>query len=104
MVKLCQQVVDGKEISDERKTIVLVLIYKSKGNVMNCESNGGIRLLEHAMKIIERVLEKNITKYSKYDELQFGFMLGKEQLMLFLCQKEWKKSIKRRRKLAHVLC
>ena len=32
-------------------------IYKGKGDVMNCSAYRGVKLLEHEMKIIERILE-----------------------------------------------
>ena len=40
---------------------------------MDCGAYRGIKLLEHAMKIVERVLEKRIRELVK----EFGFMPGK---------------------------
>ena len=31
----------------------------AKGNAMNCGSYRGVKLLEHGMKIVERIEEKN---------------------------------------------
>ena len=36
-----------------------------------------MKLLEHAMKIVERVLEKRIRSMVNVDEMQFGFVPGK---------------------------
>jgi len=36
-----------------------------------------IKLLEHAMKVIERVFERRISEKVKIDAMQFGFMPGK---------------------------
>ena len=58
MKKLCQRVLDGEGMSEEWKTSV-VPIFK-KGDVMDCGAYRGIKLLEHAMKIVERVLENRI--------------------------------------------
>ena len=33
-------------------------------------------MLEHAMKIVEKVLEKRLQQMVKVDEMQFGFMPG----------------------------
>ena len=52
-------------------------IFKGKGDVMNCGSYRGVKLLEHGMKITERVLEKRIRAIVDFDEVQFGFMPGK---------------------------
>ena len=56
--KLCQRVLDGKGMPEEWKTSVVVPIFKGKGDVMDCGAYRGVKLLEHAMKIVERVLEK----------------------------------------------
>ena len=60
MVKLCQRVLNGKEIPDEWQTSVLIPIFKGKGDLRNCTTYRGVKLLEHAMKIVERVLERRI--------------------------------------------
>ena len=38
-------------------------IYKGKGDPMECGSFGGIKLLEHAMKVVERILEHRIRQH-----------------------------------------
>ena len=52
-------------------------IFKGKGDVMSCGSYRGVELLEHAMKIVERVLERRIRTLVNLNEMQFGFMPGK---------------------------
>ena len=78
MLQLCQRVLDGKGVPDNWKTSVVVSIFKGKGDVMNCGSYRGVKLLEHGMKIIERVLERRIQTLVDFDEAQFGFMPIKE--------------------------
>ena len=60
MVELCQRVSDGKGMPDEWQTSVLVPIFKGKGDVRNCNTYKGVKLLEYAMKIVERVLERRL--------------------------------------------
>ena len=60
MVELCQRVLDRKGMPDEWQTSVLVPIFKEKGDVKNCNTYRGAKLLEHAMKIVERVLKRRI--------------------------------------------
>ena len=60
--KLCQRVLDGKGMPEEWKTSVVVPIFKGKGDVMDCGAYRGVKLLEHAMKIVERVLKKRISE------------------------------------------
>ena len=44
---------------------------------MSCGSYSGVKLLEHAMKIVERVLERRIRTLVNLNTTQFGFMPGK---------------------------
>ena len=72
-----QRVLGGRGIPDEWKTSVIVLIFKGKGDVMSCGSYRGMKLQEHAMKIIERVRERRIRTLVNLNKMQFGFMPGK---------------------------
>jgi len=44
---------------------------------MQCGSYRGIKLLEHAKKVVERILEHRIRQQIDIDDMQFGFMNGK---------------------------
>jgi len=50
---------------------------KGKGDPMECGSYRGIKLLEHAMKVIERIFEHRIRQQIEIEDMQFGFMKGK---------------------------
>ena len=58
MVELYQRVLDRKGMTDEWQTSVLVPIFKGRGDVRNCSTYRGVKLLERTVKIIERVLER----------------------------------------------
>ena len=75
--KFCQRVFDGKGKPEEWKTTVVVPIFKGKGDVLDCGAYREVKLLEHAMKIVERVLENRIRGLVMIDDMQFGFMPGK---------------------------
>ena len=77
MMELCQRVLDGRGMPDEWKTSVIVPIFKGKGDVMSCGSYRRVKLPEHAMKIVERVLEKRIRTLVNLNKIEFGFMPGK---------------------------
>ena len=53
MVELCQCMLDGKGMPDQFQTSVLVPIFKEKGDVRSCNTYRGIKLIEHAMKIVK---------------------------------------------------
>jgi len=44
---------------------------------VECGSYRGIILLEHAMKVVERIFENRIWQQIDIDDTQFGFMKGK---------------------------
>jgi len=44
---------------------------------MEFESYRGIKLLEQAMKVVERIFELRIQQQIDKDDMQFGFMEGK---------------------------
>ena len=69
--------VDGRGMPDDWALSVVLPVFKGKGDVMNCMAYRGVKLLEHAMKIIEKVLERRLRHMVKVDEMQFGFMPDK---------------------------
>ena len=59
MVELSQDVLDGKGMLDEWVLSLVVPIFKGiERGAMSCRKYRGVKLLEHAMKIIEKVLER----------------------------------------------
>ena len=77
MVELCQGVLDGRGMPDDWALSVVVPIFKGKGDAMTYGAYRGMKLLEHAMKIVEKVLERRLQRMVKVDEMQFLFMPGK---------------------------
>ena len=79
-MELCQRVLDDRGMPDEWKRSVIVPIFKGICDVMSCGSYKGVKLLEHAMKIVKRVLETRIRTLVNLNEMQFGFMPGKRTM------------------------
>ena len=104
MKKLCQRVLDGEGMSEEWKTSVVVPIFKGKGNVMDCGAYRGIKLLEHAMKIMERVLENRIRELVMINEMQFDFMQGKGTTHALFILRRMQVEFRGREKVVHVFC
>ena len=70
MTKICNCVLEGEDIPEDWKCSVLVPLYKGKGDVRECGSYRGVKLLEHGLKILERVLEKRLREVVNIDEMQ----------------------------------
>ena len=49
-------------MTEDMATSVAIPIFKGKGDIMNCGIHRGVKLLEYAMKIVEKVFEKKNEK------------------------------------------
>jgi len=58
-------------IPEDWNSSVVLPIYKGEGDPMECGSYRGIKLLEHAMKVIERLFEHRIWQQIDIDDMQF---------------------------------
>jgi len=72
LLDLCNGIVIKGCIPEGCKSSVILPIYKGKGDPMECGSYRGIKLLEYAMKVVERTFEHRIRQ-----QIEFGFMKGK---------------------------
>ena len=76
LTRVFSGIVDKGEIPKNCKNSVTVPIYKGKGDAVESGKHRGIRLLEHGMKLFEKVLEKRLKKLITVDGQQFGFCPG----------------------------
>ena len=77
VIILCNGFVKEGCIPEDWKSSVVLPIYKGKGDPMECGSYRGIKLLEHATKVVEKLFEHRIRQQVEIDDMQFGFMKGK---------------------------
>jgi hypothetical protein len=66
-----------KLVVSDRQYPTLIPVFKGKGDPMECGSYRVTKLLEHAMKVVDSVLEKRIRGQVTIDEMQCGFRPGK---------------------------
>ena len=77
ILDLCNGIVKEDCIPEDWKSSVVPPVYKGKGDPMECGSYRGIKLLEHAMKVVvEWIFEYRIRQQIEIDDMQFGFMKG----------------------------
>ena len=82
------------------RTSTVVSIYKKKGSVMDCASYRGVKLLEHDMKVVERLLEKMLRRLAKVNQMQFGFMPGRSTVnAIFILRRMQASYLEKNRKL-----
>ena len=64
-------------IPEDWKSSVVLQSTKGKGDPIECGSYRGIKLLEHALTVVERIFEYRIQQQIEIDDMQFGFTKGK---------------------------
>jgi len=77
ILDLCSVIVKEGCIPEYWKSSVVLPIYKGKGDLMECWSYRGIKLLEHTMKVVESIFEYSIRQQIDTGDMQFGFMKSK---------------------------
>ena len=55
----------------------IINLYKGKGDALVRGNYRGLKLLEHVMKVLERIVETQIRSSIKIDNMQFSFMPGR---------------------------
>ena len=55
MWEVLREVWRSERIPDEWTRSVIVPIFKNKGDILDCKQYRGIKLLEHGLKVLERV-------------------------------------------------
>ena len=66
-----------ERMPEEWERSEIVPIYKQKGDPLECGNYRGIKLLEHLLKILERVLDQRLRTLVEVDEMQYGFRKGR---------------------------
>ena len=77
MVEVCNEALRKGVVPEDWKSSILVPLFKGKGDAMDCGSYRGLKLLEHAMKVWERLLERRLRDKIVLSEGQFGFVKGR---------------------------
>ena len=62
MAEICQKVLDVFGMPDELALGIVVPIFKGKGDIRNCSCYLPVKLIEHAMKVVERVWKKGFVE------------------------------------------
>ena len=97
---LCNVIIrDGVIPKDWRKSWMLS-IYKGKGDVLDCGSHRGIKLIDHVMKVLERLVERRVKSKVALDSMQFGFTAGKGTTdAIFIVRQVQEKHLAKKREL-----
>ena len=77
VAELANDMIRNGAIPSDWEDSFIINIYKGKGDALERGNYRGLKLLDHVMKGIERVIEKIIRERISIDDMQFGFMPGR---------------------------
>ena len=65
LAEVANNMLEGNKMPESWRKSDLIPIFKGKGDVRSCGNYRSIKLLEHGMKVIERILERRLRKVVK---------------------------------------
>ncbi len=75
--EVVNELLAGGKLPESWKNSLVVPLFKGKGEATECGNYRTIKLMEHAMKLAERVLEARIRRVVDVSEEQYGFRPGR---------------------------
>ena len=93
----------GEHAPDGWRNSLTIPLYKGKGDTLQCGKYRGLRLLEHGMKVWERVLNERLKQVTNVGKNQFGFRVGKSTAgAIFIVRQLQEKYLEKSKKLCHI--
>ena len=77
VTNLANSIIKLGKIPSDWESNYIINLYKRKGDALEEGNYHELKLLNHVMKVIERIIEKIIWDKIAIDEMQFGLMPGK---------------------------
>ena len=77
LTKLFNQILSCEKMPEEWRKSILVPVYKNKGDAQDCGNYRGIKLMNHVMKLWERILDARLRQEVRICSQQYGFMPGR---------------------------
>ena len=77
VTELLNNIIADGVIPQDWQISSVINLYKGKGDAAERGNYRGLKLLDHIMKLLERIVEQIIREQVKIDDMQFGFMSGK---------------------------
>ena len=85
------------------RSSIITPIFKGKGSAMECSNYRGIKLLCHAMKLYERMVENKLRKQIEISSNQYGFRPGKSSMETIFALRILQKKYLEKRKELHMV-
>ena len=70
-------IIKEEQIDDAKDHSRIISCFKGKGDATRCGNYRGLKLLEHPVKVLERIVHAIIKQQVDIKSMQFGFMPGR---------------------------
>ena len=78
LTRLFNRLLMGERMPEGWRRSLLIPIYKNKGDALCCGNYRGIKLMNHIMKVWDRIIEARLRDRVEISKQQYGFIPGKE--------------------------
>ena len=99
MVKILEQ----EKIPEEWRESILIPIFKGKGDVQDCSNYGGIKLMSHTLKILERMMDGRLREEVEIWREQLGFMKGRGTTGGIFCLRQLMEKFREKQRDLHMV-
>ena len=97
---LLDKIWEVERMPEDLEVSEMIMLYKQKGDSLECGNYRGIKLLEHVLKIPERVVDARLRELIRIHEHQFGFMPGRSTVdAIFIARQVQEKYLEGNRKV-----
>ena len=103
MTKVFQRVMDTEICPEDWKNSTTLPFFKGKGDPLQCGKYRGLRLLEHGMKVWEKILDGGLKEVVNISGNQFGFAAGRSTTdAIFILRQIQQKYTEKKKRLYHI--
>ena len=96
--RIYENIMKEEKGAKEWEESLTTVVFKGKGDALECGNYRGIRLLEHSMKVWEKILEERLRKIVKINKCQFGFMPGKSTTEAITAMRQLQEKCRQKRR------
>lgn len=97
---LANAIIRDGEMPDQWNGSYIISLFKGKGEALDRSNYRGLKLTEHVLKVLERIVEELIRNIVHIDDMQFGFIPGRGTIdAIFILRQMQEKYLEKNRNL-----
>ncbi|EYC21322.1 hypothetical protein Y032_0019g3752 [Ancylostoma ceylanicum] len=102
LTKFMNNIARSARIPTAWRDSIIVPIFKSKGDVMDCANYRGIKLIAHTMKIYERLVDMRLRDVVEIASDKFGFVPDRSTIDVIFIARQLMEKYREKNKPSHI--